>query len=178
MRIVETECAQAEELGEEIVDKWLIHRNDVAGLEALTQRHYVIDTMEVTAPWSAVGRAYDEVRGALMSVDGIDIATAHQSHAYSDGACLYFTFAGKSDPSRIQQTYVEAWDAGTRAALAVGCSLSHHHGIGLNRSRFVAEALGGGFDVLQTMKHALDPNGIMNPGKLGLKHRFGELHFP
>ena len=37
--------------------------------------------------------------------------------------------------------YREAWDAGTRAVLANVGALSHHHGVGLNRSRFVAEAL-------------------------------------
>ncbi len=113
-----------------------------------------------------------------MAVDGISIATAHQSHAYSDSACLYFTFAGKSDPASISSTSTAAWDAGTRAALAVGASLSHHHGVGLNRGRFMAEALGGSFDVLQTLKKALDPNGIMNPGKLGLLHDFGTVPFP
>ncbi|MFV1989370.1 MAG: FAD-binding oxidoreductase, partial [Acidimicrobiales bacterium] len=178
MRVVEQECADAEDLGEGLVNQWLEHRNDVAGLEALTQRHYVVDTMEVSVPWSAVGRAYDEVRAALLNVDGIDIATAHQSHAYSDSACLYFTFAGKPDAARIQETYIAAWDAGTRAALAVGASLSHHHGVGLNRGRFMAEALGEGFEVLQTLKQALDPNGILNPGKLGLGHGFGEVPFP
>jgi alkyldihydroxyacetonephosphate synthase len=60
------------------------------------------------------------------------------------------------------------WDAGTRAVLAHGGNLSHHHGVGLNRARFVREALGSGFTVLQAMKTALDPNGILNPGKMGL----------
>ena len=57
--------------------------------------------------------------------------------------------------------------------LAAGGALSHHHGVGLNRSRFVGEALGDGFGVLQSVKDALDPNGILNPGKLGLAHPFG-----
>ena len=52
--------------------------------------------------------------------------------------------------------------------LAHGGALSHHHGVGLNRSRFVREALGPAFDVLVAAKQALDPNGILNPGKLGL----------
>ena len=40
--------------------------------------------------------------------------------------------------------------------------------MGLNRSRFVRDALGPAFDVLVAIKAALDPHGIMNPGKLGL----------
>ena len=54
-----------------------------------------------------------------------------------------------------------------------GGALSHHHGVGLNRSRFVAEALGPAFEVLVATKAALDPNGILNPGKLGLPSPFG-----
>ena len=58
------------------------------------------------------------------------------------------------------------------AALAHGASLSHHHGVGLNRARFLPDALGHAFDVLVTLKHALDPHGILNPGKLGLPDPF------
>ena len=62
--------------------------------------------------------------------------------------------------------------------LANGGALSHHHGVGLNRSRFMREALGAGFDVLQSAKSALDPNGVLNPGKLGLSSPFGEVSWP
>ena len=62
--------------------------------------------------------------------------------------------------------------------LAAGGNLSHHHGVGLNRARFVSDALGAAFDVLTAMKHALDPTGILNPGKLGLPHPFGALTWP
>ena len=54
-----------------------------------------------------------------------------------------------------------------------GAAISHHHGIGLNRSRFLARALGSGFDVLVGLKESLDPAGILNPGKLGLPSPFG-----
>ena len=51
------------------------------------------------------------------------------------------------------------------AVLANGGNLSHHHGVGLNRNRFVAEALGEAHVVMQQIKDTLDPNGILNPGK-------------
>ena len=111
---------------------------------------------------------YDGVCAALLAVPHARAASAHQSHAYVDGACLYFTFGALPPPEEYDATYHALWDAGTRAALARGASLSHHHGVGVNRSAFVAEALGGGLGVLRAMKHALDPAGILNPGKLGL----------
>ena len=104
-------------------------------------------------------------------------STAHLSHSYSDGACLYFTFAGKAateGPDAIEPMYLGAWNAGTTTALAYGGSLSHHHGIGLNRGRFMAQALGeGATSVLHALKCSLDPNGILNPGKLGMPANFG-----
>ena len=62
--------------------------------------------------------------------------------------------------------------------LAAGGALSHHHGVGLNRARFVREALGEAFDVLAAVKAALDPNGILNPGKLALPDPFGDVGWP
>jgi alkyldihydroxyacetonephosphate synthase len=47
--------------------------------------------------------------------------------------------------------------------------------VGLNRARFVREALGPAFDVLAATKKALDPRGILNPGKLGLPSPWGEV---
>lgn len=150
-----------------LVERWLEHRNDTSGLQAVTRKGYVVDTMEVAGSWSALDRVYADVRAAITSVDGARSASAHLSHSYLDGACLYFTFAG--DKGRdAEALYVAMWDAGQRAALAAGANLSHHHGVGLNRSRFVAEALGSSLGVLRAVKHALDPHGILNPGKLGL----------
>jgi alkyldihydroxyacetonephosphate synthase len=103
--------------------------------------------------------------------------SAHQSQAYTAGACLYFTFGGKPNEADKDTFYRAVWDAGTRSVLARGGSLSHHHGVGLNRARFVREALDGGFDVLAAVKRAVDPNGILNPGKLGFESPFGPNPF-
>jgi len=59
-----------------------------------------------------------------------------------------------------------------------GAAISHHHGVGLNRARFMPAALGESFAVLRAVKDALDPRGILNPGKLGLPSPFGEVAWP
>jgi len=173
MAVVAEECRAAAVLDPALVAQWLEHRNDVSALEALISRGYVVDTMEIAARWRDLPGIYDAALAALQRVDGTLAASAHQSHSYPDGACLYFTFAGQPASDGREDYYRAAWDAATRAVVAGGGALSHHHGVGLNRARFVAEALGAGFDVLAAVKHALDPHGILNPGKLGLPSPFG-----
>ncbi len=173
MELVAEACREAQREDIEHVAHWLERRNDVAALEALISRGYVVDTMEVVGRWRDLPAIYGAGVAALSGVEGTVAASAHQSHSYTDGGCLYFTFAAQVEPDDRDRYYRAVWDAGTRAVLASGGALSHHHGVGLNRSRFVPEALGGAFDVLTAMKTALDPNGILNPGKLGFASPFG-----
>ncbi len=180
MDVVLEECLDngAELLDQELVGRWMEHRNDVSALEALISRGYVVDTMEVAARWRGLPKMYAEATQAIQAVGGTLAASAHLSHSYPDGACLYFTFAGQIEADGREAYYRAAWDAGTRAVLAAGGALSHHHGVGLNRARFVREALGEAFEVLASVKRALDPSGILNPGKLGLPDPFGEVPWP
>jgi len=179
MVITANECAKAERLDDEHIETWWAHRNDVAGLEALTHKGFVVDTMEMTCSWGDVDRIYDAVTASIGSLPHTRVVSAHQSHAYLDGACLYFTFAARPPADECGAYYIDAWEAGTTSALEAGASLSHHHGVGLNRSRFVRDALGpGAHDVLQQLKTSLDPNGVLNPGKLGLNDPFGSPDWP
>ncbi len=176
--VVEDECAAALPVSHELVDQWLIHRNDTNALQVLTRKGYVVDTMEIAAPWSRLAAIFVEARAALMAVPHAVAASCHLSHSYVDGACLYFTFAAIPPADEIESTYVAMWDAGQAAVLAAGGNLSHHHGVGLNRARFMAEAMGSSMAVLQSVKDALDPRGVLNPGKLGLSSPFGPVAWP
>ncbi len=165
-------------LDDTVVDHWLIHRNDVSALEALTRKGYVVDTMEVAASWTALPAVADATRKALLTAGAL-MATCHLSHSYSDGACVYFTFAATPEATEREATYVSLWDAGVAAALGAGANLAHHHGVGLNRARYMRRAIGdSGLAALAALKQALDPNGILNPGKLGLPSPFGAVPWP
>ena len=179
LAVVDAECggsAGVQPLDVDLVERWLGHRNDVSALAPLWRAGIVVDTAEVSGPWAALPGLFDEAIAALRSIDGTLAASAHQSHAYIDGACLYFTFGGRGpdgDADWRERYYRQAWDAVTDATLAHGAAISHHHGIGLNRSRFLPRALGSGFDVLRGLKASFDPKGILNPGKFGLPSPFG-----
>ena len=54
-----------------------------------------------------------------------------------------------------------------RAALQLGGTLSGEHGIGITKLPFIVDALGEAqVEVLKSIKRALDPRGILNPGKI------------
>jgi alkyldihydroxyacetonephosphate synthase len=179
MAVVHDVAATAGEPGDEaLVDAWSRHRNDTSALQVLTHEGFVVDTMEIAAPWAQLDAVHAAATGALLAVPHARVASCHLSHSYVDGACLYFTFAATPPADAVEDTYVALWDAGQRAVLAAGGNLSHHHGIGLNRARFMAEALGPAHAVLGTIKSALDPRGILNPGKLGIPSPFGAASWP
>lgn len=176
--VVREECAGAEALEAELVGRWLEHRFKVVPFAKLLERGLVADTMEISASWAALPGIYEKTVAAIGAVAGTVAVSAHQSHAYTDGACLYFSFAGRPEPAAREAWYCAAWDAGTRAVLGAGGSLSHHHGVGINRGRFVGSALGVAHEVLAALKQTLDPRGILNPGKLGLPDPFGPVAWP
>lgn len=187
MAVVTEECSTATRADPALVARWLAQRNQVVSLESLSRGGVVADTIEVAAPWSALADLYAEATAALDALSPTIAASAHQSHAYNDGACLYFTFAGVAPEGGVaegwahgaaDEYYRRAWDAVSTATVARGGSLSHHHGVGINRGRHLPAALGGGFEVLSALKAALDPAGILNPGKLGLPSPFGEAPWP
>ena len=68
---------------------------------------------------------------------------------------------------RVPALYEECWRRTMRATLAAGGGVAHHHGNGRVRRAFLADELGpAGVDVLRALKHALDPDDLMNPGVL------------
>jgi alkyldihydroxyacetonephosphate synthase len=176
--VVDDECRHAEPLGADLVDRWLAHRNQVADLGQLAAAGIVADTVEIAASWSDLTGIYHEALDAVRALPPTLAVSAHQSHAYRDGACLYFTFAGRPDPEAAERYYRDAWDAVIGVTLRRGGALSHHHGIGINRGRHLAAALDGGLAVLASVKAALDPHGILNPGKLGLDAPWGPPPWP
>ena len=152
----------------EAVGLWLEHRNDVSALGEAVSAGVVVDTCEIAARWSALPVIHAAAVDRFMALAGAAVISCHQSHAYPDGACLYFTFAGIPDSGAQESFYAAAWEAIEGATLEAGGALSHHHGVGLLRASLVPRALGSGHAVLAALKLALDPHGTLNPGGLGL----------
>ena len=53
------------------------------------------------------------------------------------------------------------------AALALGGVLSGEHGIGLEKKKYLKDAMSPEeIDLLKQLKNVFDPKGILNPGKI------------
>lgn len=150
-----------------ITELWLSKRNHVPTWTDFFEKGAVVDTIEISAPWSRIVEVYDAVVQSLGEVDGIVNASAHSSHVYRSGINLYFSFAVLAEPADMEARYFECWHRTMEATAANGGGIAHHHGAGRLRIPYLHHDLGDtGVELLRTLKAAVDPAGIMNPGNL------------
>ncbi len=131
----------------------------------------MVETLETSHTWSRLGELYGAVAAAIRgSLDGQGtpgLVFCHLSHAYPDGASLYFTFIARSRQGAELEQWRQVKRAASEAIVAGGGTITHHHAVGRDHAPYMeAEAGRTGLDVLRAVKDQLDPAGIMNPGKL------------
>jgi alkyldihydroxyacetonephosphate synthase len=158
----------ADDLGEEPWNRWLRHRFDLSAerLKSLLEPPGAyLDVIELAAPWTVLPQLHARVKAAI-GVGGV--ALCHFSHAYEQGCCAYFSFAGARDTEdEARSAYSRAWEGAMSSALELGATISHHHGAGQARARWIADEMGGWMRVWRSVKEAVDPAGIMNPRAVG-----------
>jgi alkyldihydroxyacetonephosphate synthase len=158
----------AKELGDGPWLRWQRHRFDLSAermKKLLEPAGAYLDTIELAASWTVLPELHSRVKSAI-AVGGL--ALCHFSHAYEQGCCAYFSFGGAGDTEQDARTaYGRAWDGAMSAALELGATISHHHGVGQVRARWVADEMGSWIWVWRAVKEGIDPDGIMNPRALG-----------
>jgi alkyldihydroxyacetonephosphate synthase len=166
--------AGGKDLGEEPGKNWWDHRyrsyyppNDYICYPWMTA---VLDTV---APYEKIENIYWKMKSTIE--EGFKAWNAefhaHFSHWYNWGTSFYPTFLIKDFPKDKREAlklYNQVLAAAVKASIENGGVVNEHHGIGLRLGRFLKEAYGEGYELAQTIKKSLDPNNIMNPGKLGL----------
>jgi len=159
-----------EDLGSEPGRYWWDHRYDSYYPPTAPAVPLIFGTMDVAATFSNLEKVYYAMKKALTENFEGALFTGHFSHWSHTGGMLYprFYIQPLDDPKEAAELYERVWNVGVSIALRNGALLNDHHGIGVKLARFMEDQWGSAFKVLKVIKDALDPNHIMNPGKLRL----------
>ena len=154
-----------EDLGAGPGERWYRTRYHVSfKLPKLLSGGGFADTMETAVPWTRVERLYRTVRQAVAPHA---LIMAHLSHAYHEGCSIYFTMAGFApDRDQLPVVYDRTWQAALDAAVRVGATITHHHGVGVLKREFMDREQGAARRLWAASRAAVDPAGCLNPGKL------------
>lgn len=130
-------------------------------------------TTEISADWENIPKIYhnviNRIRNEYHRAHDLTMLGGHSSHSYINGTNMYFVYnyninCAPEDEMRIYhhplQTII------VEETLKLGGSMCHHHGIGKYRNEWTAEEHGSAYYMLEKLKEAFDPNGIMNFGTI------------
>ncbi|MFX1564797.1 MAG: FAD-binding oxidoreductase [Promethearchaeota archaeon] len=169
-RTVDTICQDggSEDLGPGPSKHWWENRFDLYYPSSLNMGPGMIyDVLDVAASYANLENMYWAMREAIEAT-GVN-TMSHFSHFYPDGGNIYVIFIGQAGTAEaVEVKYNQVWQVGLEAAHKAGGTLSHQHGVGLLKAPWMPTEHGpAGFALLQAIKWYLDPNNILNPGKLG-----------
>ncbi|MGA8114858.1 MAG: FAD-binding oxidoreductase [Actinocatenispora sp.] len=147
---------------------WLHGRFDGPKLrDRLLEHGMLVETLETAADWSALPALYDAIRDSLRGSLGRVLVLTHVSHLYRTGASLYVTVLAVRDGADPVGQWSAAKQAVTKAITAHAGTVTHHHAVGADHRAFLEGEIGAtGVELLRAAKSAVDPSGILNPGKL------------
>ena len=139
--------------------------------DTLMARGAMVETLETSHTWTRLGELHAAVSGAIrdsLAAQGTPgLVWCHLSHAYPDGASLYFTFISRRRAGAELEQWRTVKRAASEAIVSSGGTITHHHAVGRDHAPYMKAEVGQvGIDVLRAVKAELDPTGIMNPGKL------------
>ncbi|HQZ35213.1 MAG TPA: FAD-binding oxidoreductase [Ilumatobacteraceae bacterium] len=128
-------------------------------------------TTEISADWSTINGIYEAVLPRIRrEIDGITLLGGHSSHSYINGTNMYFNYfydlIDCEPQDENDKYYLPIISIICEETLRAGGSIVHHHGIGKARTPWVKDEYGSSYPMLEALKRAYDPNGIMNMGTI------------
>ena len=125
----------------------------------------------MVATYSRIEAVYDALRAAVkepFADTGLQLRM-HFSHWYAWGTMIYARFVvPDGGGGEAVALHDRIWEEGLEAVFSAGGVMNDHHGVGMKLAPYMERQHGAALGTLRRIKAALDPNGIMNPGKLGL----------
>lgn len=129
--------------------------------DAMQDFGIMTDTLECTVSWDNMADVHQMVREYCKSRPHT-ICMTHMSHAYPQGANLYWIFISKiTDLDDFVQYHRGILDHIQKS----GAAISHHHGIGKMFAPWLEGCIGSNqMAILKMLKQYFDPEDLMNPG--------------
>ncbi|MEE8324384.1 MAG: FAD-binding oxidoreductase [Candidatus Humimicrobiaceae bacterium] len=160
-----------EDLGSKMGKQWWDQRYKFFYPPYMFALPQAFGTCDTVATYSNVEKIYWAMKKAAEETFPDIRFIGHFSHWFDWGVMLYARFIfddPPEDPHESLFRYNKAWNVTVRAALSEGGVINEHHGVGLKLSRMMKEQYGNSFEIIKGLKEVLDPNGILNPYKMGL----------
>jgi alkyldihydroxyacetonephosphate synthase len=139
--------------------------------ERIRTTHNVNRTTEISAGWSAINDIYEAAIARIRAeIPDLTILGGHSSHSYVNGTNMYFNYfydlVDCPPEEEVTRYYLPIISIICEETLRFGGSIVHHHGIGKARAPWAPHEYGSSYRMLETLKAAFDPNGIMNRGTI------------
>src|SRR5215217_4981145 len=162
--------AGAEVLDPAIGQRWWDRRYDFYHPPHQPELPAIWGTLDVVATYARIEAVYAALHKAVREPyadTGLQLRM-HFSHWYLWGTMIYGRFVVPDGGDDALALHDRIWEDGMTAALEAGAVINDHHGVGIKLGPYMRRQHGAAFDAIQRIKAALDPHGVMNPGKLGL----------
>jgi alkyldihydroxyacetonephosphate synthase len=165
----------AAEAGAEVLDpalgqRWWDRRYDFYHPPHQPELPAIWGTLDVVATYARIEAVYDALDRAVRrpyADTGLELRM-HFSHWYGWGTMIYGRFVVPDGGDDALALHDRIWEDGMTAALDAGAVINDHHGVGIKLGPYMRRQHGAALDAMKQIKAALDPHGVMNPGKLGL----------
>ena len=139
--------------------------------ERIRRTRNVNRTTEISGDWSSINDIYEAAIERIRNeIPDLTILGGHSSHSYINGTNMYFNYfydlVDCGPEEEVTKYYLPIISIICEETLRHGGSIVHHHGIGKARAPWVKDEYGSSYPILETLKHAFDPSGIMNRGTI------------
>ena len=162
----------AQDLGRGPGERWWEHRYDFYYPPQSLKLPWMYGTTETITTYDKIEPLYWAIKEAVESnyrewnIQWI----GHFSHWFHWGVMLYSRFIIEEPPEDAEaalRLHNRVWNTAMTAVIENGGMINEHHGVGLKLGRYMRRQYGETWPFLRSLKDCIDPNGIMNPGKLG-----------
>jgi len=147
---------------EEMAQLWELRREMAYALDEYREDLRPLHPGDVTVP---IGSFPEIVRRARAEAEERDLPMACYGHA-GDGNLHYEILVDPDDAAMVERGEA-AYAAVVEAAIDLGGTATGEHGVGLGKRQFMEREHGvESVAAMRSIKDALDPDGILNPGKI------------